>query len=98
VRITDWYKNGSSDAFRKFCIQWRNKLVSIKLTKASEPIKGVLYRFRFLPFESAGVFLLLTKAANHPAFYSLQDIESMHYLDPLSSTQYRSPLPDSLVV
>ncbi|MDD1741735.1 MAG: hypothetical protein LUQ47_00220 [Methanotrichaceae archaeon] len=81
MRITDWYKNGSFNAFRKFCIQSRNRLVSVKLTKGSEPIKGILYRYRFLPFESAGVFLLLTKAVNHPAFYSLYDIESMHYLD-----------------
>jgi hypothetical protein len=85
VRVTDWYKNGSSNAFRKFCIQSRKKLVSIKLVKGSEPVKGILYRYRFLPFESAGIYLLLTNVANHPAFYSLYDIESLHHLDSVSS-------------
>ncbi|MCJ7445035.1 MAG: hypothetical protein MUO26_11010 [Methanotrichaceae archaeon] len=85
VRVKDWYKNGSLNAFRKFCIQSRKKLVSVKLVKGSEPVKGILYRYRFLPFESAGIYLLLTNAANHPAFYSLYDIESLHHLDSVSS-------------
>ena len=84
VRVTDWYKNGSLNAFRKFCIQSRKKLVSVKLVKGSEPV-GILYRYRFLPFESAGIYLLLTNVANHPAFYSFYDIESLHHLDPVSS-------------
>jgi len=97
VMVTNWYRNGSLNAFRKFCIQSRKKIVSVMLVKRSEPIKGILYRYRFLPFESAGIYLLLTNEANHPAFYSLYDIESLHHLDPVSSTPNRYTLSDPRV-
>ena len=75
MRVTNWFKNGSLDAFNKFCIQNRNGSVSIKLIYHSELIRGLLHSHRLEPLEAAGVFLLLTDAAIHPAFYSLDDID-----------------------
>jgi hypothetical protein len=78
MKITRWYKNGSLDAFRQFCIQNRDKPISVKLTNRSEPIKGALYSYGLNSLEPAGLFLLLTDKVTHPAYYGLECIESLH--------------------
>jgi len=98
MKITSWYKNGSSDAFHKFCIQSRKKLVSVELIRGSEIVKGILYSHRVKPFEAAGVFILLTSVALHPAFYALTDIESLHYLAPASLIQSSSVISSALSI
>lgn len=75
-----WYKNGSIDAFKGFCAQNRNKAISIKIVKHPEPVRGILHCCRFEPLDVAGVFILLTDTAIHPAFYPLDEIRSLHYL------------------
>jgi hypothetical protein len=78
MKITQWYKNGSVDKFRQFCIQNRDKPISVKLTNRSEPIKGALYSYCLNSLEPAGLFLLLTDKVTHPAYYGLECIESLH--------------------
>ena len=88
MKIINWYKNGELDAFRKFCIQNRRKLISVHLNN-SEVVKGVLHDHHFKPFEAAGVFILLTSVVVHPAFFALSDITSLHYLATKSEDQTR---------
>jgi hypothetical protein len=78
VKINCWYNNGSLDTFRALCIQNQNRQISVKLANRSEPVKGTLYSYRLESFEAGGVFLLLTNKAIHPAYYSLDCIESVH--------------------
>ncbi len=79
MKITDWYKSGDMETFRKFCNQNRRKLISVHL-KSSELVEGLLYDHRFKSIDTAGIFILLTNAVVHPAFYALSDITSLHYL------------------
>jgi|GEM_PF-1482550 len=76
-----WYKNGSRARFHRFCIQNRFKLISVRLLNVYEPIKGLLYHHRLRPLRNAGVYLLLTRTVIHPAFYSFEEINSLHSLD-----------------
>jgi hypothetical protein len=46
----------------------------------------------------AGVFILLTTAATHPAFYDLCDISSIHYLAPAALIQKSSVIPSKLSI
>ena len=78
MKVTYWYKNGSLNAFRQFCIQNQDKPISVKLTNRSEPVKGVLYRYCPDSSEAAHLFLLLTDRVIHPAYYGLGSIESLH--------------------
>jgi hypothetical protein len=86
MEVRSWYRNGDLDAFRKFCTQNRRKLISVQL-KDSSAVKGILYDHHFGSSEMAGVFILLTNAAIHPAFYALSDVESLHYLAPAALIQ-----------
>ena len=84
--VTCWYKNGSLDAFRQFCIQNQDKPISIKLTNRSEPVIGALHNYCLNSSKSAHLFLLLTDRVAHPAYYGLDGIESLHIgLDEASS-------------
>lgn len=82
MRVTNWHRNDSIDAFGRFCDQNRNELISIRLIGVREVINGVLYSYRLRPLVTAGIFILLTRAVIHPAFYSLDDLESLHFLGP----------------
>ena len=93
MKVTNWYRNGDLDAFRKFCSQNRKKLISVKLFGGSEIVKGILHNHQFEPSEAAGVFILLTSLAVHPAFYALSDIESLHYLASATLIQASSVPP-----
>jgi hypothetical protein len=77
VKITCWYNNGSKRAFNDFCVQNQGKSVSLNLINGSEPVRGTVYRHIDLD-ALKGIFILLTQAATHPAFYCLEDIESLH--------------------
>lgn len=88
MKFTNWYNSGDIGAFRKFCIQNRSELISIHLN-GSEIVKGILHDHHFKPIEAAGVFVLLTSTAVHPAFYALSDIVSLHHL--ASTVNDRSP-------
>jgi len=61
-----WYKNGSRAGFRRFCLQNRFELISVRLLNVCEPIKGILYSHRLKPLRNAGVYLLLTGTVIHP--------------------------------
>ena len=98
MKVTNWYRNGDLDAFRKFCSQNRKKLISVKLIEGSEIVKGILYNHQFEPSEAAGVFILLTRLAVHPAFYALSDIESLHYLASAALIQTSSVLPPAFSI
>ncbi len=97
MKVTNWYKNGDLEAFRKFCTENRWNLISIH-PKRSEIVKGILYDHLFRHFEMAGVFILLTTKAIHPAFYDLCDIESMHYLGPPALIRKSSIIPAKLAI
>ncbi len=97
MKVTNWYRNGDLDIFRKFCAQNRRKLISVQLN-SSELVKGILYDHHFKPFEAAGVFILLTNAVIHPAFYALSDIVSLHYLAPAALIQTSSLVPSTLSI
>lgn len=81
MKITCWYKNGSLDAFRQFCIQNQDKPISVKLTNRSEPVMGALYNHCLNSPKAAGLFILLTDRVIHPAYYGLDCVESLH-IDP----------------
>lgn len=98
MEVVNWYRNGDLEAFRKFCSQNRRKLIAVKLINGSEIVKGILHNHNFRSFEAAGVFILLTKSAVHPAFYALSDIESMHYLAPSTLIQTSSVIPPNLSI
>jgi hypothetical protein len=78
MKVTCWYNNGSLDTFRQFCKQNQNKPISLKLTNRSCPVKGALHSYSLDSLEAAGIFLLLTDRVIHPAYYSLDGIESVH--------------------
>jgi len=73
-----WYRNGSLRAFRDFCFQNQGNSVSLNLINNSKQIRGTIYRHNIDSDDSRGVFLLLTQAVTHPAFYCLEDIESLN--------------------
>lgn len=89
MKVTCWYKNGSLDAIRQFCIQNRDKTISAKLTNRSEPVKGALYSYCLESSETAHLFLLLTDRVIHPAYYGLEGIESLHICISDSVKHYR---------
>lgn len=78
MNVTRWYKNGSIDAFRQFCIQNKDKPISVKLTNRSEPVVGALHNYCLTSEKASGLFLLLTDSVIHPAYYGLEGIESLH--------------------
>jgi hypothetical protein len=78
VKIKCWYKSGSLDALRDFCIQNQDKQVSLKLIGRSELVKGALHAYCLDSFDKAGLFLLLTDRVIQPAYYCLDDIESLN--------------------
>lgn len=78
MKVTCWYKNGSLDAFRQFCIQNQDKPISVKLTNRSEHVIGALYSYCLDSSEAAHLFLLLTDRVTHPAYYGIESIESLH--------------------
>ena len=78
MKVTCWYKNGSLDTFRQFCVQNQDKKISVKLTNISEQVIGALCNYRLNSSKEAGLFLLLTDRVIHPAYYGLESIESMH--------------------
>jgi len=78
VKVTCWYKNGSLEAFRQFCIQNQDKPISVRLSNRSEPVRGALYNYYLNSSKAAGLFLLLTDRVTHPAYYGLDGIESLH--------------------
>ncbi|MGA9099830.1 MAG: hypothetical protein WB392_12965 [Methanotrichaceae archaeon] len=75
--ISSWYNGGSLDAFCHFCNRNRRKTILVKLRDKSELIKGVLYKRYMEPYDD-GLYILLNPKVNHPAYYSLDDIESIH--------------------
>jgi hypothetical protein len=91
MKVTCWYKNGSLDTFRQFCIQNQDKPISVKLTNRSEPVKGALYSYCLNSSKAAGLFLLLTDRVTHPAYYGLGSIESLH----IGFSEAGSPWADS---
>ena len=78
VEIDCWYNSGSLDTLRDFCIQNQDRQISVKLASISEPVKGALFSFRLDSLGGAGIYLLLTNKVIHPAYYSLDSIESVH--------------------
>lgn len=66
------------DAFRQFGIHNQDKPISLRLMNVSEPVSGRLYRYSSSSKEWSGIFLQLTDSVNHPAYYSIEDIESLH--------------------
>lgn len=78
MKITCWYKNGSIDAIRQFCVQNQDKPISVKLTNRSEPVIGTLYSYLIDSSKADHLFLLLTDRVTHPAYYGLEGIESLH--------------------
>ena len=99
MKIANWYKNGDLDAFHKFCTENRRKLIYVKLRiKGSEIVKGILHDHCLEPFEAAGVFILLTSATVHPAFYAISDIDSLHYLASAPSLQTSSVIPPAMLI
>ena len=92
MRITNWFRNGSIDVFHQFCNQNRGKLVSTELSDSTELVRGILYNYSLWTIDADGIFLLLTNRAMHPAFYSIDDIESLHYLGPASLIQHGPPI------
>jgi hypothetical protein len=78
MNIISWYRNGSLNAFRQFCIQNQGKPVSIKLTNRSEPVVGTEYNYCLNTTNLSGRSLLLTDQVIHPAYYGLEGIESLH--------------------
>jgi hypothetical protein len=91
MKIICWYKNGSIDAFRQFCIQNQDKPISVKLTNRSEPVIGALYNYCLNSSKAAHLFLLLTDRVTHPAYYGLEGIESLH----IGFNEALSPWADS---
>ena len=78
--IASWYNSGSTEAFSHFCSQNKNKRVSLRLMDRSELVTGVLHSHNTEP-ASTGLSILLNKEVIHPAYYCLEDIESIHEVD-----------------
>jgi hypothetical protein len=98
MKVTNWYKNGDLDAFHKFCTGNRRKLISVHMRNGPEIVKGILHNHHFEPIGTAGVFILLTNLAVHPAFYALSDIDSLHYLASAALLQTSSVIPPALSI
>jgi hypothetical protein len=90
MKITCWYKNGSLDTFHQFCAQNQDKPISVKLTNRSEPVIGALCNY-YLNSKAAGLFLLLTDRVIHPAYYGIENIESLQ----IGFNEVFSPYVDS---
>jgi hypothetical protein len=103
MKVTCWYNNGSLEAIRQFCIQNRDKPISVKLTNRSDPIIGALHNYHLTSSKAAGLFLLLTDRVIHPAYYGLEGIESLHIgfneaLPPWTDNAYpRDMLPYEII-
>ncbi len=52
-------------------------MIWVKLRDRSELIKGVLYKYNTC-LDGDGLYILLNPYIAHPAYYSLDDIESIH--------------------
>jgi hypothetical protein len=78
VKINCWYSNGSPSAFHDFCLQNHGKIVLLKLINQSDLVRGTIYRHNIDSDNSKGICILLTLKAIHPAFFCLEDIESLH--------------------
>lgn len=63
---------------RLFCEQSQDKPISVKLTNRSDPIIGALHSYCLQPSENAHLYLLLTDVVDHPAYYGIECIESLH--------------------
>ncbi len=77
MKIASWYNGGSLDAFYNFCTKNRRKTVLVKLRDKSELVRGVLYKY-YTELNDDGLYILLNPKIAHPAYYSLDDIESIH--------------------
>lgn len=77
MKIHSWYSNGSLSAFYKFCNQNRCRTIWVKLRDRSELVKGVLYKHN-TQMKGDGVYILLNPSIIHPAYYCMEDIESIH--------------------
>jgi hypothetical protein len=77
LSVQIWRKNDNLDRFQRFCRQNRNKPISVELMDDLGSVNGVLYDYRLRPSGAAGIFVLLTPVVIHPAFYSLDDLESL---------------------
>jgi hypothetical protein len=100
MKVTNWYRSGDLDAFHKFCTENRRKLIFVQLKSSeiegNERVEGILYDHRLKPSQAAGVFILLTIAKVHPAFYALSDIDSLHYLASAVLLQTSSVIPPTM--
>ncbi len=77
MKISSWYNNGSLDAFHRFCTQNRCKTIWVKLRDRSDFLRGVLYKQHIHPY-GRGLYVLLSPGVKHPAYFGLEDIESIH--------------------
>lgn len=77
MKISSWYNGGSLDAFYNFCIRNRRKPILVKLRDKPELVRGVLYKY-YTELNDDGLYILLNPKIAHPAYYSLDDIESIH--------------------
>jgi len=59
MRVMNWYRNDNIDAFRRFCDQNRNELISIRLIGDLEPINGVLYDYRSCTYLTENILYYL---------------------------------------
>jgi len=78
MKVTSWYKSGSLNALRLFCIQNQDKPISVKLTNRSDSVEGALHSYCIQPSGEAHLYLLLTDVVGHPAYYGFECIESLH--------------------
>ncbi len=77
MSVSSWYNGGSVDAFYHFCIRNKRKTILVKLRDKSEMVRGVLYKY-YTELNDDGLYILLNPKVTHPAYYSLDDIESIH--------------------
>ncbi len=77
MMISSWYNGGSLDAFYSFCNRNRRKTILVKLRDKSELVRGVLYKY-YTELNDDGLYILLNPKIAHPAYSSLDDIESIH--------------------
>lgn len=82
MKINSWYNNGSMDAFYHFCTQNRCKTIWLKLKDKSEFVKGVLYKYNTANahLDGDGLYIFLNLSVIHPAYFCLDDIESIHVM------------------
>ena len=100
MKVTNWHRSGDLDTFHKFCTENRRKLISVQLKSSEiegkERVEGILYDHLLKPSQATGIFILLTKAKVHPAFYALSDIDSLHYLASAALLQTSSVIPPTI--